>query len=135
MISDDEAASAVNGDSTSCDPLPVGGTSCDLLPEEKEDTHAYLEGNSKCLELSKVFENLLCPDWTKVSKKQPYRVQKNAAFVIDLGDQDPMMMIRNLESDDNGTYTCMGTRTSTWKKVLMILRYRSLGCYPTERTL
>ena len=70
-----------------------------------------------------------------MSKKQPYRVQKNAAFVIDLGDQDPMMMIRNLESDDNGTYTCMGTRTSTWKKVLMILRYRSLGCYPTERTL
>jgi hypothetical protein len=50
-----------------------------------------------------------------VSKKQPYRVQKNAAFVIDLGDQDPMMMICNLESDDNGAYTCMGTRTSTWK--------------------
>ncbi|CAB3999349.1 Hypothetical predicted protein [Paramuricea clavata] len=85
VISDNEAASARNGDGTSCDPLPVGGTSCDLLPEEKEDTHAYL------------------------------RVWKNAAFVIDLGDQDPMMMIRNLESDNNGAYTCMGTRTSTWK--------------------
>ena len=26
-----------------------------------------------------------------------------------------MMMIRNLESDDNGAYKCMGIRTSTWK--------------------
>lgn len=64
-----------------------------------------------------MFENLLCPDWSKVSKKQPYRVQKNVAFLINLGDKDPMMMIRNLESDDNGVYKCMGTRTTTWQTV------------------
>ena len=40
---------------------------------EDEDIHAYFESNTKRLELSKVFENLVCPDWTKVSNKQPYR--------------------------------------------------------------
>ena len=82
---------------------------------EDEDIHAYFESNTKRLELSKVFENLVCPDWTKVSNKQPYRVQKNLAFLINLGDKDAMMSIRNLESDDNGSYKCMGTRKSTWQ--------------------
>ena len=68
-----------------------------------------------------MFENLLCPNWSKVSKKQPYRVQQNVAFLINLGDEDPMMMIRNLESDDNGAYKCMGTRTTTWQTVVEIL--------------
>ena len=50
-----------------------------------------------------------------MSSKQAYRVQKNVAFVIDVGSKDPMMMICNLESDDNGAYKFLGTRTSTWE--------------------
>ena len=72
------------------------------------------------LSCPKVFENLLCPNWSKVSKKQPYRVQKNVAFMINLADEDPMIMIHNLESD-NGAYKCMGTRTTTWQTVVEIL--------------
>ena len=87
------------------------------LPED-DDIHAYFDSNTKCIELSKVFENLLCPNWSKVSKKQPYRVQKNVAFLINLADEYPM--IRNLEAD-NGAYKCMGTRTTTWQTVVEIL--------------
>ena len=32
-----------------------------------------------------------------------------------------MMMTRNLESDDNGAYKCIGTRTTTWQTVEEIL--------------
>ena len=89
------------------------------LPED-DDIHAYFDSNTKCIELSKSVWKSFVPNWSKVSKKQPYRVQKNVAFMINLADEDPMIMIHNLESD-NGAYKCMGTRTTTWQTVVEIL--------------
>ena len=42
-----------------------------IIDPEDKDIHAYFESHTKRLGLLKVFENLFCPDWTKMSN-HPY---------------------------------------------------------------